>query len=158
MDLLFLLVFVKKQQKLRVQYGRQQDITRLGGLEVVARLVSLRLAIDQGRPELNNRRGVVFHQDNARPHTSVRLFRGTIGADSVFIDDNARPLRTTDIQQLLENEDISRMDWPAFSPDLNLIEHAWEDLGRHLAARLHSPGNTQKLKHMLIDEWALSYI
>ncbi|GFX49138.1 histone-lysine N-methyltransferase SETMAR-like [Trichonephila clavipes] len=31
----------------------------------------LKLPIDQKRPELANRRGVVFHQDNARPHTSV---------------------------------------------------------------------------------------
>ncbi|GFU62276.1 histone-lysine N-methyltransferase SETMAR [Trichonephila clavipes] len=30
-----------------------------------------KLAIDQKWPELANRRGVVFHQDNARPHTSV---------------------------------------------------------------------------------------
>ncbi|GFW63112.1 histone-lysine N-methyltransferase SETMAR [Trichonephila clavipes] len=27
--------------------------------------------IDQKRPELVNRRGAVFHQDNSRPHTSV---------------------------------------------------------------------------------------
>ncbi|GFY35977.1 mariner transposase [Trichonephila clavipes] len=31
----------------------------------------LKLAIDQKWPELANRRGVVFHQDNARPNTSV---------------------------------------------------------------------------------------
>ncbi|GFU53166.1 histone-lysine N-methyltransferase SETMAR [Trichonephila clavipes] len=31
----------------------------------------LKLAIDQKRPELANRKGVVFHQDNARPYTSV---------------------------------------------------------------------------------------
>ncbi|GFW62288.1 histone-lysine N-methyltransferase SETMAR [Trichonephila clavipes] len=31
----------------------------------------LKLVTDQKRPELANRRGVVFHQNNARPHTSV---------------------------------------------------------------------------------------
>ncbi|XP_078051716.1 histone-lysine N-methyltransferase SETMAR-like [Augochlora pura] len=31
----------------------------------------LKLGIDQKRPELTNRRGVVCHQDNARPHTSI---------------------------------------------------------------------------------------
>ncbi|GFW43576.1 histone-lysine N-methyltransferase SETMAR-like [Trichonephila clavipes] len=31
----------------------------------------LKLEIDQKWPELANKRGVVFHQDNARPHTSV---------------------------------------------------------------------------------------
>ncbi|GFU53829.1 HTH_48 domain-containing protein [Trichonephila clavipes] len=33
--------------------------------------VDRHLAIDQERPDLANRRGVVFHQDNTRPHTSV---------------------------------------------------------------------------------------
>ncbi|GFU82197.1 transposase [Trichonephila clavipes] len=35
------------------------------------RLDCLKLAIDQKRPELAKRRGAVFHQDNARPYTSV---------------------------------------------------------------------------------------
>ncbi|GFU85278.1 histone-lysine N-methyltransferase SETMAR [Trichonephila clavipes] len=35
------------------------------------RLDHLQLAIDQKRPELTNRIGVVLHQDNARQHTTV---------------------------------------------------------------------------------------
>ncbi|GFU68182.1 histone-lysine N-methyltransferase SETMAR [Trichonephila clavipes] len=34
-------------------------------------LERLKLTIDRKRPELANWKGVVFHQDNARPHTSV---------------------------------------------------------------------------------------
>ncbi|GFX05342.1 bone morphogenetic protein 3 [Trichonephila clavipes] len=47
------------------------------------------------------------------------------------------------------------MDWPAYFPDLNPIEHLWDALGRRFAAVLHHPENTQQLKQMLIDEWAL---
>ena len=71
------------------------------------------------------------------PH--VRLFRGAIGPDFIFMDDNARPHRTLAVEELLESEDITRMDRPAYSPDLNPIEHVWDALGRRMAARLHPP-------------------
>ncbi|GFX49318.1 transposable element Tc1 transposase [Trichonephila clavipes] len=47
------------------------------------------------------------------------------------------------------------MDWPAYSLDLNPNEHAYDALGRRIAARLHHPEKTQQLKQMLIEEWAL---
>ncbi|KFM67690.1 Transposable element Tc1 transposase, partial [Stegodyphus mimosarum] len=85
----------------------------------------------------------------------VCLFRGAIGPDLILMDDNARPHRTLAVEELLESEDITRMDWPAYSPDLNPIEHVWYALGRRIAAPLHPPENTQQLKQMLIEEWAL---
>ncbi|GFX68435.1 transposable element Tcb2 transposase [Trichonephila clavipes] len=42
------------------------------------------------------------------PH--VRLFRSAIGPDFIFMDDNTWPQQTADVQQLLECEDIARMD------------------------------------------------
>ncbi|XP_023230347.1 histone-lysine N-methyltransferase SETMAR-like [Centruroides sculpturatus] len=36
-----------------------------------SQLSELKRAIDQKRPELANRKGIVFHQDNARPHVSL---------------------------------------------------------------------------------------
>ncbi|GFX31673.1 transposable element Tcb2 transposase [Trichonephila clavipes] len=87
------------------------------------------------------------------PH--VRLFRGAIDPDFIFMDDNARPHRTLAVEELLKSEDITRMDWPAYSPDLHPIEHVWDALGRRIAARLHHPENTQQLKQMPIEEWTL---
>ncbi|GFX88469.1 transposable element Tcb2 transposase [Trichonephila clavipes] len=85
----------------------------------------------------------------------VHLFRGAIGPDFIFMDGNARPHQTLAVEELLEREDITQMDWPAYSPDLNPIEHVWDALGRRIAARLHHLEYTQQLKQMLIEEWVL---
>ncbi|GFV29610.1 transposable element Tcb1 transposase [Trichonephila clavipes] len=45
----------------------------------------------------------------------VRLFRGAMGLQFLFMDDNAPCHRTVAAEQLLQSEDIERMDWPARS-------------------------------------------
>ncbi|GFT28943.1 uncharacterized protein TNCV_3586131 [Trichonephila clavipes] len=65
----------------------------------------------------------------------VRLFRNDMGAEFLFMDDNAHPHRANIVDECLQSEDITRMDWPAYSPDLNPIEHVWDMLGRRIAAR-----------------------
>ncbi|GFV94441.1 transposable element Tc3 transposase [Trichonephila clavipes] len=84
----------------------------------------------------------------------VRLFRGAMGLQFLFMDDNAPCHRTVAAKQLLESEDIERMDWPARSPDLNPIEHVWDFLGRPLAARTLPPVTIRELRLALQDEWA----
>ncbi|GFW59233.1 enhancer of polycomb-like protein [Trichonephila clavipes] len=46
-----------------------------------------------------------------------------MGAEFLFMDDNARPHRANIVDECLQSEDITHMDWPAYSPDLNPIEH-----------------------------------
>ncbi|GFT80175.1 uncharacterized protein TNCV_2241452 [Trichonephila clavipes] len=53
----------------------------------------------------------------------VRWFRGAMGAECLFMDDNARPHRANIVDECLQSKDITRMYWPAYSPDLNPIEH-----------------------------------
>ncbi|GFV62089.1 cubilin [Trichonephila clavipes] len=40
----------------------------------------------------------------------VRLFRGAMGAEFLFMDDNARPHRANIVDECLQSEDITRMD------------------------------------------------
>ncbi|GFS54852.1 transposable element Tcb2 transposase [Trichonephila clavipes] len=82
------------------------------------------------------------------------MLEGAMGPQFLFMDDNAPCHRTVAAEQLLESEDIERMDWPARSPDLNPIEHVWDFLGRRLAARTLPPVTIRELRLALQDEWA----
>ncbi|GFY25225.1 transposable element Tcb2 transposase [Trichonephila clavipes] len=83
----------------------------------------------------------------------VRLFRGAMGAEFLFMDDHARPHRANIVYKCLQSEDIARMDWPAYSPDLNPIEHVWNMLGRRIAARQTPPTCLPELRRALFDVW-----
>ncbi|GFT43265.1 uncharacterized protein TNCV_2521111 [Trichonephila clavipes] len=44
----------------------------------------------------------------------VRLFWGAMGAEFLFMDDNARPHHVNIVDECLQSEDNTRMDWPAY--------------------------------------------
>ncbi|GBM28249.1 hypothetical protein AVEN_181320-1 [Araneus ventricosus] len=64
-----------------------------------------------------------------------------MGTDALFMDDNARLVRS-----YLESETFLQMAWPARSPDLNPIEYLWDMLGRRIAGRSVPPGTLHELQ------------
>ena len=83
----------------------------------------------------------------------MRLFRDAVGLEFIFMEDNARAHRALMVYEKLESEDIQRMAWPANSPDLNPIEHAWDALGRAIAMRQPPPRTILELRSALVEEW-----
>ncbi|GFX30360.1 transposable element Tcb1 transposase [Trichonephila clavipes] len=74
-------------------------------------------------PFLQQYLGLIFQQDNARPHTT-RVVMNCLTA-------------------------CKTLSWPARSPDLSSIEHVWDMMGR----RLHLPGNVNDLARLLEQVW-----
>ena len=48
---------------------------------------------------------------------------------------------------------MEEVDWPAQSPDLNPIEHLWDELERRLLARPNHPTSLPELTLALVAEW-----
>ncbi|GFX59088.1 transposable element Tcb2 transposase [Trichonephila clavipes] len=75
-------------------------------------------------------------------------YAAAIGDDFILMDDNCRLHRANLVEDFLFEEGIVRMEWPACSSDMNLIEHVWGALGRRVAGRQPPPQTLQKLKEL----------
>ena len=83
----------------------------------------------------------------------VRPYAGAVGENFILMDDNARAHRARITDQYLEQATIVRMEWPARSPDLNPIEHAWDMLQTAVSSRRVQPASVQELRQALLEEW-----
>ncbi|KAJ8895466.1 hypothetical protein PR048_000799 [Dryococelus australis] len=76
------------------------------------------------------------------------------GMDSCYFqDDNARCHVSIATMQWYPVNNVRRMDWPAQSPDLNPIEHLWDELDRRVRARQARPKSIAQLMEWLQEEW-----
>ena len=85
---------------------------------------------------------VVPHFDNDR-----------LATRPLFMDDNARPHRARIVSDYLRQESIDSIPWPAMSPDMNPIEHLWDDIGRKINDRVPACQNLQELCDALVQDW-----
>lgn len=71
----------------------------------------------------------------------------------IMMHDNARPHVARVVTEYLDEVGIRRFDWPARSPDMNPIEHVWDELGRRIRRHTPSPRTAQELRELLLQEW-----
>lgn len=84
------------------------------------------------------------------PH--VLPFFQTHPTVNILMQDNARPHTARITKEFLEEAEITVMNWVPYSPDMNPLEHLWDELGRRVQQR--APTTRPALIRILREEWA----
>ena len=48
---------------------------------------------------------------------------------------------------------VEVLDWPSRSPDLNPIEHIWDELGRRVCQQVNPSQTLGDLERALVEQW-----
>ncbi|GBN58396.1 hypothetical protein AVEN_151690-1 [Araneus ventricosus] len=84
---------------------------------------------------------------------TVCLYRGAVGLDFPFMDEDTSPHSGALVFAFLQREDIQSMQWPAYFSDLNSVKLVWEIFGKHLAALSHPSSSVPESKTVLREAW-----
>ncbi|MBS0032906.1 MAG: transposase [Candidatus Baumannia cicadellinicola] len=71
----------------------------------------------------------------------------------LFMQDGARPHAARLVREYLGEHNIPLLECPACSPDLNPIEHVWDQLGRSIRGRPNQSRTLDELEIALREEW-----
>lgn len=77
----------------------------------------------------------------------------TFGRNFVYVQDNAPPHTARDTVRFLEQQDVEVMDWPARSPDMNPIEHVWDQMGIWIRDMAFPPSTVAELQQAVRQAW-----
>ena len=94
-----------------------------------------------------NLNGQIYRQNVLEASVVPYFDNHPLNTRSVFMDDNARPYRGRVVTDYLLDELIT-----ARSPDLNLIEHIWNIIGRRVKERTPLVQTLNELKQTLHQE------
>ena len=106
--------------------------------------------------EQPGRRG--WDDDQASLHPVYEGSNGAMGkkglrGNCAIVQDNAPPHAARDTPQFLDQHDVEVMDWPSMGPDMNPIEHVWDQISIWIQDMERPPCNLAESRQAVRQTW-----
>ena len=72
---------------------------------------------------------------------------GVFGHNFVYVQDNGPPHTARDTADVFYQHDVEVMDWPVPNPDMNSIEHVWDQMSVWIRYMNDSPSTVAELNN-----------
>jgi hypothetical protein len=140
-------VRIYRRRRERFADGCVKETDRFGGGGVMVWGGIIHVGKTNLKIVVGNLNGIRYRDEILAP--IVLLFIRTRHFNHVFHQDNARSHSSRVAMNFLNENHIRTLPWPTLSPDLNSIEHLWNEVGR----RVRRPESIDQLQRALTDEW-----
>ena len=114
-------------------------------------------AIHHGTEEWVGRGGWSNELASVHPdpeESNIAMAMGVFGRNFVYVQDNAPPHTGRDTAAFLDQQDVEVMDWPARGPDMNPIEHVWDQMSVWIRDMDDPNSTVAELNNAVRQAWA----
>lgn len=101
--------------------------------------------------EVSGKMNALYYRNILQKNLRISAQNMGLGNEFIFQHDNDPKHTSRVVKQFLDADNVTVLEWPPQSPDLNPIEHLWDELDRRIPKSKRK--GLKEFRTALFEEW-----